>query len=155
MTSRTIRRTLQRGVAAVEAAFLLVPLVILMLGIAEGGRVFYQYNTIVKATRDGARHLSMMAPGTGHAAARCLVVTGSPTCAGPALVAGLEVGHVSVCDPASCPATHANVPAIGSGVPVMNLVTVTVSGYQSVNFLPLPIPSIEFEPISTTMRQAL
>lgn len=143
----------QRGVAAVEAAFLLIPLVILLLGIAELGRVFYQYNSIAKATRDGARYLSMMAPGTGHAAAKCLVVTGSPTCAEGPLVAGLAVSHVSVCDATTCAATHANVAADGNGVPVMNLVTVTVTGYQSVNFLPIPVPSIEFDPVSATMRQ--
>jgi hypothetical protein len=143
-----------RGVAAVEAAFLLIPLVLLALGIAEFGRAFYQYNTIAKATRDGARHLSMMAPGTGHAAARCLVVTGSPSCSDPALVDGLAVANVGICDATTCAGTHANVAADG-GVPVMNLVTVTVSGYQSVNFLPWPFAAgLEFDPISTTMRQA-
>jgi hypothetical protein len=143
----------QRGVAAVEAAFLLVPLVILLLGTAELGRVFYQYNSIAKATRDGARYLSMMAPGVGHGAARCLVVTGSPTCEEVPLVKGLAISHVNICDATTCAATHANVAADGSGVPVMNLVTVTVAGYQSVNFLPIPVPSIEFDPISVTMRQ--
>lgn len=145
----------QRGVAAVEAALLLIPLVILLLGIAEFGRIFYQYNTIAKATRDGARYLSMMAPGSGHEAAKCLVVTGSqPPCAGtPPLVEGLTASQVSICDATTCAATHANVPADGNGMPVMNLVTVTVAGYQSVNFLPVPVSSIEFDPISATMRQ--
>lgn len=153
MSGQLRSRMLQRGVAAVEAAFLLVPLVILMLGIAELGRAFYQYNTIAKATRDGARYLSEMAPGTGHAAAKCLVVTGSPSCSGSPLAEGLAVGNVSICDAATCASTHANVPADGTGVPSMNLVTVTVTGYHSVNFVPLPVPSIEFDPISATMRQ--
>ena len=54
MSRKLSSRMLQRGVATIEAAFLLIPLVILLLGIAELGRVFYQYNTIAKATRDGA-----------------------------------------------------------------------------------------------------
>jgi hypothetical protein len=145
---------LQRGVATIEAAFLLIPLIILLLGIAELGRVFYQYNTIAKATRDGARYLSMMAPGTGHATARCLVVTGSASCAGSPLVEGLDVAQVSICDATTCPATHANVEADGD-VPVMNLVTVTVTGYRSANFVQVVLPFFDFEPISTTMRQAL
>jgi hypothetical protein len=145
---------LQRGVAAVEAALLLVPLVILTLGIAELGRVFYQYNTIAKATRDGARYLSEMAPGSGYAAAKCLVVTGSPSCDGDALVEGLEVANVSICDAASCPGSHAGVHPADAEVPVMNLVTVTVTGYRSVNFVPVQLPFLDFEPISTTMRQA-
>ena len=145
---------LQRGVATIEAAFLLIPLIILLLGIAELARVFYQYNTIAKATRDGARYLSMMAPGTGHATARCLVVTGSASCAGSPLVEGLDVAQVSICDATTCPATHANVEADGD-VPVMNLVTVTVTGYRSANFVQVVLPFFDFEPISTTMRQAL
>lgn len=158
MKSRFASRLFQRGVAAVEAALLLVPLVVLTIGIAEGGRVVYQYNTIVKATRDSARYLSMMAPGTGHAAAKCLAVTGTRNCSGALLAEGLAVGNVSICDASTCPGTHANVPAdavSGGSVPVMNLVTVTVSGYHSTNFLPVPLPSIEFEAISSTMRQAL
>ena len=154
MRSNFSSRMLQRGVATIEAAFLLIPLVILLLGIAELGRVFYQYNTIAKATRDGARYLSMMAPGTGHATARCLVVTGSASCAGSPLVEGLDVAQVSICDATTCPATHANVEADG-GVPVMNLVTVTVTGYRSANFVQVVLPFFDFEPISTTMRQAL
>lgn len=154
-------RMFQRGVAAVEAAFLLIPLVILLLGIAELGRAFYQYNTVAKATRDGARYLSMMAPGTGHAAARCLVVTGSPSCAGSALVEGLEVGNVSICDAVDatkCSGPH-HLPSDGSGFPAMNLVTVKVTGYRSTNFVPasllFSLPFFDFEEISATMRQAL
>ena len=154
MRSNFSSRMLQRGVATIEAAFLLIPLIILLLGIAELGRVFYQYNTIAKATRDGARYLSMMAPGTGHAAAKCLVVTGSASCAGSPLVEGLDVAQVSICDATTCPATHANVEADGD-VPVMNLVTVTVTGYRSANFVQVVLPFFDFEPISTTMRQAL
>jgi Flp pilus assembly protein TadG len=155
MSRRFTSRILQHGVAAVEAAFLVIPLVILLLGVAELGRIFYQYNTIAKATRDGARYLSEMAPGTGHAAAKCLVVTGSPSCAGGPLVEGLAVDNVTICDATTCPATHASVHADGSGVPVMNLVTVTVTGYRSANYVPVPLASIKFDPISTTMRQAL
>jgi len=158
MRSNFSSRMLQRGVATIEAAFLLIPLIILLLGIAELGRVFYQYNTIAKATRDGARYLSMMAPGTGHATARCLVVTGSASCAGSPLVEGLDVAQVSICDATTC-ADHANVPSElqdgTTGPPVMNLVTVTVTGYRSANFVQVLLPFFDFEPISTTMKQAL
>lgn len=153
-----IPRFLQRGVAAVEAALLLVPLVVLALGIAEGGRVVYQYNTIAKATRDAVRYLSTVEPGTGHTVAKCLAVTGTRDCSGSPLAQGLVVGQVSVCDAVNCPGTHKNVLVNGNGAPatgVMNLVTVTVSGYQSKNFVPIQMPWVDFEPISATMRQAL
>lgn len=158
----TMRRSphclIARGVAAVEAAFLLIPLAILALGIAETGRAFYQYNTVVKSTRDAVRYLTTVQPGTGFEAARCLVVYGTPACGTTPLVEGLGTAQVDICDSTNCPATHRDVPATGNGTQptgVMNLVTVTVTGYPFVSFVPLPLPPITFEPIATTMRQAL
>lgn len=158
----TMRRGLQlsctRGVAAVETALLLIPLLILALGIAEAGRAFYQYNTIVKSTRDAVRYLTTVPPGTGFATARCLAVYGTPTCGDAPLVDGLTTAQVGICDSTNCPATHRDVPATGNGTQptgVMNLVTVTVSGYAFVSLVPLPLPPITFEPIANTMRQAL
>jgi hypothetical protein len=145
----------QRGVAAVEAAFLLIPLVILLAGVVEGGRLVYEYNTIAKSTRDAARYLSTVAPGAGHVAAACLAVHGNPGCTGDPLVQGLDVANVSICDATNCPATHRHVPVEGPGATgVVNLVTVSISGYQSVNYL-LMTPTVDFDAISTTMRQAL
>lgn len=147
-----------RGVAAVEAALLLIPLVILALGIVEAGRALYQYNTIVKSSRDAVRYLTTVQPGTGFATARCLAVYGTPACGTTPLVEGLATTQVSICDSTNCAATHRDVPATGNGsqpTGVMNLVTVTVSGYQFTNFVPLPLPTMTFGPIANTMRQAL
>ena len=47
------------GVAAVEFALLLFLLLILVAGIVEFGRAFWYYDALAKATRDGARFLSM------------------------------------------------------------------------------------------------
>jgi len=47
------------GVAAVEFALLLFLLLILVAGIVEFGRAFWYYDALTKATRDGARFLSM------------------------------------------------------------------------------------------------
>ena len=51
-------KSLQRGVAAVEFAIVLIPLLIITAGIVEFGRVFWYYDALSKATRDGARYLS-------------------------------------------------------------------------------------------------
>ena len=48
----------QKGVAIVEFTIVLPLLLLLMLGIAEFGRALYQYNTLTKAVRDGARFMS-------------------------------------------------------------------------------------------------
>jgi len=55
---KTIQVFKQSGVAAIEFALVLPFLLLLVLGTAELGRAFYQYNTLTKAVRDGARHLS-------------------------------------------------------------------------------------------------
>ena len=57
MTTQS-KRFRQRGVAAVEFAIILPVLLFLMVATEEVGRAFYQYNTLTKSVRDGARYLS-------------------------------------------------------------------------------------------------
>ncbi|HEU4844803.1 MAG TPA: TadE family protein, partial [Burkholderiaceae bacterium] len=118
----------QGGVASVELAFLLIPLVLLTFGTTEYGRAVYQYNALAKSSRDAARFLSGQGPGdpTDLATAKCLAVYGNADCNGTELVPGLTTAMVTICDSISCPSTHLN-QATGSGV--INLVTVTISGY--------------------------
>ena len=144
----------QQGVAAVEMALVLIPLVTLLFGITEFGRALYQYNTLAKATRDGARYLSAQGPGDAAeiGKAQCLVVYGNDACNGSPLVPGLTTAQVTVCDATSCPSTNAS-QATGSGV--INLVTVTVTGFAFSSAVPFVVPNITFNNISTTMRQIL
>ncbi|MBA5639929.1 pilus assembly protein [Duganella sp. LX20W] len=145
----------QQGAAAVELGFLLIPLVLLAFGVSEYGRAIYQYNTLVKATRDATRYLSAQGPGnaTTISAAKCLAVYGDASCTSTTpLVPDLTTDMVSVCDSISCPSTNLN-QATGSGV--INLVTVTISGYPFTSLVPFVAPSITFNNISTTMRQIL
>lgn len=51
--------THQRGVAAVELALVIIFLLLLTAGIVEFGRAFWYYDALTKATRDGARMLSV------------------------------------------------------------------------------------------------
>lgn len=148
----------QRGVAAVEFGILLIPLTLMLFGLTEYGRAIYQYNTLVKATRDATRFLSTVAPGSGWVQARCLARYGNTTCSGPLLAADLTAGMIEICDASNC-ADHSLV-STGSGA--VNLVTVTISGYQFNSLINFPVggvsigaPNITFGDISTTMRQAL
>ena len=54
--AKTVKR--QKGVAALELAIAVPVLLLLLLASAELGRAFYQYNTLTKSVRDGARYLS-------------------------------------------------------------------------------------------------
>ena len=139
-----------------EMGIVLIPLTVLTFGITELGRAMYQYNAIAKATRDAARFLSAQGPGMGYAEAKNLVVCGQTgSCGDSALVPGLTTAMVGICDSVAsvaCASTHAAQPT-GSGA--INLVTVTVTGYPFTSVVPFVVPSMTFNPISTTMRQIL
>lgn len=67
----------QRGAAIVEFALVLSLLITLMAGIFEFGRAFWYYDALTKATRDGARLMSVVpntAIDTGVTAATAQVV---------------------------------------------------------------------------------
>lgn len=48
----------QRGVAAVEFALVIIPLLLIVAGIIEFGRTFWYYDALTKSTRDAARYVS-------------------------------------------------------------------------------------------------
>ncbi len=149
------KRSVQ-GAVAVEMALLLALMIVLIVGVAEFGRALYQYNTLAKAVRDAARHLSQFNPNDTSAYdeakedATCLVVYGSLSCEGEALVAGLTTSMVSIKEIPKEPS---------AGVPI-NLVEVTISGF-TFNFTLSPLvflgggdQSITFGDIRAIMRQS-
>ncbi|MDQ2694291.1 MAG: pilus assembly protein [Pseudomonadota bacterium] len=97
-------RGAQRGLAMVEFAIVLPLLLFLLLAVAELGRAFFQYNTLTKSVRDGARYLAAYArSGTGadvdtsaFTEAQNLVLCGRTACGGgDALLPGMSLGDVS------------------------------------------------------------
>lgn len=141
-------RTRQHGVALVEFAFVLPLLLVLSLTSAELGRAVYRYNTTAKAVRDAVRYLSVQTPGTHVAEARNLIVYGNVAGSGAPL------------DPAL---SAANVPAptwqTAGSDPLINTVTIRVSGYQFrpmiANMFGVQFATISFNDISATMRSPL
>ncbi|SIT45911.1 TadE-like protein [Paraburkholderia piptadeniae] len=153
----SIRR--MRGAVAVEFAFLAIPLTLLLLGIAEFGNAYYQYNTIDKSVRDAARMLSAYSPLQADypvAAAQCLVAYGNTGCSGSPLVGGLKTSMVVICDQVNttgCTGNFKNVQTDPSG-DTINIVQVKVTGYgysQITGFFNLG--GLIFGDISCVMRQ--
>lgn len=147
-----IQRKSFRGVAAVELALTMIPLLTVTFGVTEYGRAIYTYNAIDKASRDAARYLTAPAPGAAdpNADARNMVVYGNVQGTGAPLAPGLSIGMVDICDATSCPGTHAAVPT-GSGS--VNLVTVSISGYVYTSIVTFVAPAtLNFNDISVTMR---
>lgn len=156
-------RLAQRGVAAVEMAIVVLPMLVLCFGITELGRALYQYNGLVKATRGAARYLSqqnLASPPLGDTAAdirlraRSLALCGALACGDqPPLVPRLTLAMIDVCDAVSCPDTHAN---ISTGEGTTSLVSVTIGNGQGARYVfqslvPWVVPDITFSPVGFTM----
>lgn len=81
------RNGAQRGGAAVEFGLILTLLVTILAGIYGLGRAFWYYDALTKATRDGARVLSVSAKAgigsQGVAAAKAVVVAAAASAAVP------------------------------------------------------------------------
>lgn len=141
-------RPRQRGVAIVEFALVLPMLLLLSAITTEFGRAMYQYNTLTKTVRDGARYLSMRAPNTSITETRNLIVYGNTAGTGTPLAPGLTTANVPT---PVWQSTGAN--------PVINTVTVQINGYtfQSMfaTVFGLPFGSITYANITATMRSPL
>ncbi len=109
--SRIVRR--EDGSSIIELAIVFPILLILFVGTAELGRMFYTYTTLAKGTNVGARYLSTsrdLVNGTAQqiidekTLARNLVVCGIPSIVAtactnqPTIVPGLTTANVSICD---------------------------------------------------------
>ncbi|MFK8067843.1 MAG: TadE family protein [Gammaproteobacteria bacterium] len=95
----------QHGLAVIEFALVLPILVVLLLATAEFSRAFYQYNTLTKAIRDGARYLSdnslngagvIELNGSMTSTTKNLVVFGNSLGNGAPLLEDLSVNDITI-----------------------------------------------------------
>lgn len=124
--SRTFIR--QRGVAAVELALVIVFLLLLTAGIVEFGRAFWYYDALTKATRDGARMLSVadkatFSTGTFIGDAKFLVTEAANAAN---LKPPLSTAQVSV----TCLNESFSAIGCGSGTDAPKNVRVAITGYS-------------------------
>lgn len=130
----------EKGNATVELAIVFPILLLLFVGTAELGRLFYTYTTLAKATKTGARYLSKSIDLTSSDAtkvtavklkAQSLVVCGYETCTGnqpdgtakKPIVEGLNMAN-----PASSVAV--TVFTRTEGTAAITYVTVQIQGYS-------------------------
>ena len=148
-----------RGVAAVEMAFVLLPLILMIFGITELGRAIYSYNTLDKAVRDAARHLSQHGPGDPTIAAEAisLAVCGKTACtlADAPLAPGLTASNVYLCDAVAAPAPCTSHAGVSTGLGSLNLVTVGIKNYAYNSVVQFVVPNMTFNNIAVTMRAQL
>ena len=140
----------QKGVAAVELALIMVPMLILCFGIVEVGRALYYYDGLVKATRGAARYLTQQnlndtaSYNAAVAIAKSLAICGKKSCAAsdPKLVLGLD-------NPSQVTVT--SYPTVLTGAGSASLVSVNIASVNFTSFLPYGIASFTFAPIKITM----
>ncbi len=97
----------ENGTQMIEFAIVFPVLLLMFGGTVELGRLFYQYTTLAKATRAGARYLSTVSNvGTSTAAAKNVVLCGNAAGCGGAgqpsvILPGLTASNVVVTAPAA------------------------------------------------------
>ena len=103
----------ERGVQLAELAIVLPIFILLFAATAEFGRYFYEYTTLAKAARNGARYLvTAKVDCNAGEDAKKLVVYGNTAGTGSPLLEGLEVSQVSVTpNDADCEGVPQGVPA--------------------------------------------
>ena len=101
----------EQGVQLIELAIVLPIMLLLFAGLAEFGRYFYEYSTLAKSARLGARYLASKSVTSGKdwkGDAKNLVVYGNIAGTGDPILPGLGIGNVDVQysgGPASIPDT--------------------------------------------------
>lgn len=89
-----------RGVQLVELAIVIPILLLLFAAVAEFGRYFYEYTTVAKGARVGARYLAAKAVKSTstnwQANAKNLVVYGNTAGTGSPILTGLSTANVTV-----------------------------------------------------------
>lgn len=126
-------RQTQQGVAMIEFAIALPLLLLLLLGIAEFGRMLYQYNNLLQANRDAVRYLAGKAWNSNlgrveitpvlDAQTKNLAVYGLPVPQANPVVPGLTTADVQV---STVGTEHVQVrisyvfrPVLGTGIPAL------------------------------------
>src|SRR5690349_14218104 len=109
-----------RGVQLIELAIVLPILLLLFGAVAEFGRYFYEYTTVAKAARVGARYLASKSVNSStnyEAQAKSLVVYGNIAGTGTPVLPGLSTANVQV-------------QYVGGTAGVPDLVKVSIVNYQ-------------------------
>jgi Flp pilus assembly protein TadG len=89
-----------RGVQLVELAIVIPIMLLLFAAVAEFGRYFYEYSTVAKGARVGARYLAAKSANSTstnwQANAKNLVVFGNTAGTGSPILTGLTTANVTV-----------------------------------------------------------
>lgn len=87
----------ERGIQLVELAIVIPIFVLLFAATAEFGRYFYEYTTLAKASRAGARYLATASVKTAEdTTAKNIVVYGNSAGTGSPVLTGMTTANVTI-----------------------------------------------------------
>lgn len=140
----------ERGIQLVELAIVLPIFVILFAATAEFGRYFYEYTTLSKASRAGARYLATAAVNSAEdTKAKNIVVYGNPTGTGSPILDGLTPANVVITRQGGVPVLPQTVKVAITGIKHQSLFNLgALTNIQSLSM------DIDIKP-SVTMRYLL
>jgi hypothetical protein len=134
----------QKGQSLLELALVLPLLMLIAFGAIEFGRAYYQYNTLTKALRDGARYMSYHIYSSAEET-NCynMVVYGNTAGSGSPVLPGLTTSLIDmVSSGGTTPYSALNPP---------RFITIRVTGYPFNRLIPLIPINATFRP-EVTMR---
>ena len=130
---RTVPKHDEGGQSLIEFALVLPLLLLIAFGLIELGRAYYQYNTLSKAIRDGARYLSSSAYNSGNISnAQNVAVYGNTGGSGTSVLPGLTASSITITPEAGT--TGGSPPWNSSNPP--DWIVVSVSGFQFQTLVP-------------------
>ncbi|MEW5978881.1 MAG: TadE/TadG family type IV pilus assembly protein [Acidobacteriota bacterium] len=137
MMRRFVKGRRQRGQSMVELAMVLPFLLLLVAGIIEFGRAYYQYNTLSKAVRVAARYMSSRPwLANERTNATRMVVYGNVDGTGSPILPGLSTSNVQITSRGGG-TTDTNPP---------RWVTVAITNYQFQSMILLVPINVTFTP---------
>jgi Flp pilus assembly protein TadG len=144
--SRSRRSTHQKGQALVEFGIAATVFFLILFGILEFGRALWTWNTIVQATRAGARFAVVEAPTGDDAPVKKVVVYQDPNAANSSnpVAPGLTTGNVRV-------EYLMNDGTAAANKDVADVVQVSVTGYQFQFLIPVLGSTITLPAFTTTL----
>lgn len=153
MKPRKIQRKRQRGIASLEFLLVAPVLMLVMFAVSELGWAFHQYQTMTRASRDGARYVASNAmvgsigliylKDSVIQQASNLVVYGNPAGTGEPVLPGWSTADVTVTSPDSA---HVSVTARYDYTPLLGRLPAFYGGESM---------SLSFEMHSTVQMRAL
>ena len=119
----------QKGQSLLEFAAVLPLMLLIAFGVTEFGRAYYQYNTLSKAIRDGARYMTNHSYSSAELTnAKSMVVYGKTGGSGTPVLPGLTTGLITVTPSGGTGPFDAGNPP--------DWITVQVGGYQFNSLVP-------------------